>query len=135
MTHTSIGFIGGGRVTRIMLGGWQRRGQLPEHIVVSDPNAENLAQLQADFPTITLALNDNRSAAGQDIVFIGLHPPAFAGAFDEIKTNLKPGAIVVSLAPKVNLAKLSVGLGTDKIARLIPNAPSIINEGYNPVAF
>jgi pyrroline-5-carboxylate reductase len=135
MAHTSIGFIGGGRVARIMLGGWQRQKQLPGKIVVSDPNAEGLAKLKADFPSIETALNDNRSAAGQDIVFIGLHPPAFAGAFNEIRANLKLSAIVVSLAPKVSIAQLSAGLGTDKIARLIPNAPSIINEGYNPVAF
>ncbi|CAG0930712.1 pyrroline-5-carboxylate reductase [Thermoflexales bacterium] len=135
MAHTSIGFIGGGRVTRIMLGGWQRQGHLPERIVVSDPNVENLAKLQADFPSIETALNDNRAAAAQDIVFIGLHPPAFAGALDEIKASLKPTALVVSLAPKVSIAKLSAALGTDKIARLIPNAPSIVNAGYNPVAF
>jgi pyrroline-5-carboxylate reductase len=55
--------------------------------------------------------------------------------FDEIKATLKSAAIVVSLAPKVSIAKLSAGLGTDKIARLIPNAPSIVNAGYNPVAF
>ncbi len=135
MAHTSIGFIGGGRVTRIMLGGWQRQGRLPEHIVVSDPSTENLAKLQADFPSIEIAPNNNRAAAAQDIIFIGLHPPAFAAAFDELKTSVKPTAIVVSLAPKVSIAKLSAGLGTDKIARLIPNAPSIVNAGYNPVAF
>jgi pyrroline-5-carboxylate reductase len=135
MTHTSIGFIGGGRVTRIMLGGWQRQGRLPERIVVSDLNAENLAKLQADFPSIETVLNDNRTAAAQDIVFIGLHPPAFAAAFDDLQASLKPTTIVVSLAPKVSIAKLSAGLGTNKIARLIPNAPSIVNAGYNPVAF
>ncbi len=135
MIHTSIGFIGGGRVARIMLGGWQRRGQLPEHIVVSDLNADNLAKLKADFPSIEIALNDNRAAAAQDIVFIGLHPPAFAAAFDELKASLKSTAIIVSLAPKVSIAKLVAGLGTDKIVRLIPNAPSIVNTGYNPMAF
>jgi pyrroline-5-carboxylate reductase len=118
-----------------MLGGWQRQGRLPERIVVSDPGAECLAKLKADFPSVETALNDNRPAAAQDIVFIGLHPPAFAGALVEIKANVKPTALVVSLAPKVSIAKLSTGLGTDKIARLIPNAPSIVNAGYNPVAF
>ncbi len=135
MTHPSIGFIGGGRVTRIMLGGWQRQGRLPERIVISDPNPENLAKLQANFPNIETALNDNRAAAARDIVFIGLHPPAFAAAFDELKASLKPTAIIVSLAPKVSIARLSAALGTDRVARLIPNAPSIVNAGYNPVVF
>ncbi|OQB94702.1 MAG: hypothetical protein BWX86_01412 [Verrucomicrobia bacterium ADurb.Bin122] len=38
--HTpAIGFIGGGRITRIFLAGWARAGQLPARIVVADPNA------------------------------------------------------------------------------------------------
>ena len=135
MVPTTIGFVGGGRVTRIMLGGWQRQGWAPERIVVSDSNAEGLAKLKDSYPSIEIAPNDNCAAAAQDIVFIGLHPPVFAGLFDEIKASLKPATIVVSLAPKVSIAKLSSGLGTDKIARLIPNAPSIVNAGYNPVAF
>ena len=30
MTIESVGFIGGGRVARILVGGWQRAGRLPE---------------------------------------------------------------------------------------------------------
>jgi pyrroline-5-carboxylate reductase len=48
----TIGFVGGGRVTRIFLEGWQRAGPLPGKIVVSDCNAETLAKLQACFPQI-----------------------------------------------------------------------------------
>ena len=53
-----------------------------------------------------------------------------------IKGDLKSDAIVISLAPKINLTKLSMKLDhVKKIVRLIPNATSYINEGYNPVCF
>jgi pyrroline-5-carboxylate reductase len=39
MTNRSVGFIGGGRVARILLGGLKRAGQLPDRVVVSDSNA------------------------------------------------------------------------------------------------
>jgi pyrroline-5-carboxylate reductase len=53
-----------------------------------------------------------------------------------IKASLKPSAIFVSLSPKWTIANLSESLGGfSRIVRIIPNAPSIINEGYNPVAF
>ena len=65
-----------------------------------------------------------------------MHPPAIAGALAEIKDCLKPGAILISLAPKLSIARLTEGLaGFNRIVRLIPNAASIIGEGYNPVAF
>ena len=43
MSNKSIGFIGGGRVTRIFLEGWKRANDLPANIVVSDCNSESLA--------------------------------------------------------------------------------------------
>jgi pyrroline-5-carboxylate reductase len=53
-----------------------------------------------------------------------------------LKNDFKSNAIVISLAPKINLAKISSKLGQVKnIARLIPNATSFINEGYNPICF
>jgi pyrroline-5-carboxylate reductase len=55
---------------------------------------------------------------------------------ESIKGDVKTNATVISLAPKINLAKLSSKLEQVKnIARLIPNATSYINEGYNPVTF
>jgi pyrroline-5-carboxylate reductase len=53
-----------------------------------------------------------------------------------IKEYVKPGAVIISLAPKINLPRLSSKLGHVKnLVRLIPNATSYINEGYNPVTF
>jgi pyrroline-5-carboxylate reductase len=136
MKEKSLGFIGGGRVARIILGGIKKAGQTPAKIIASDTNADVLKKLQAGFPSVQIVLNSNREAAAQDLVFLGLHPPAIGGSLAEIKESLKPGAILISLAPKLSIAKLKEGLGGfDRIVRLIPNAASIIGEGYNPIAF
>jgi pyrroline-5-carboxylate reductase len=134
MTTKTIGFVGGGRVARIILGGLQQAGRLPHSIIVSDTNSGVLNALKQNFPIIQTT-PDNQQAAAQDIVFLALHPPAMGNLLAEMKAALKPGAVVVSLAPKITLAKLTDSLGTPKVARMIPNAPSIINAGYNPVAF
>jgi pyrroline-5-carboxylate reductase len=53
-----------------------------------------------------------------------------------IKGNLKPDALVVSLAPKFTVAKLTELLGGfTRLVRVIPNAPSVVNFGFNPVTF
>ncbi len=136
MTNKTIGFIGGGRVARIILGGFLRAGKMPQQVVVSDTNVEVLNRLQETFPTIHVVPNDNKQPASQALVFLGLHPPALGNLLAEIRPCLSPDAILVSLAPKLSIAKLSEGLGGfSRIARVIPNAPSIINAGYNPVAF
>ncbi len=136
MTDKSIGFIGGGRVATIMLHGWKRAGQFPSSVFVTDTNAETLHALQQEFKDIGTSENAVQRAAGCDIVIIGLHPPVVADVLKEITPVLRPSAIVVSLAPKISIAKISeLTGGLKNIVRVIPNAPSIINAGYNPAAF
>lgn len=136
MSMTHVGFIGGGRVTRILLEGWSRKGGLPARVVVSDPDAGALARLRTRFPSLEAAPTDNAAAAAQDVVFLAVHPPAVAEVAAGIRGRLKPGAVLLSLAPKFGLARLAELLGGfGRVARVIPNAPSAINLGYNPVAF
>ncbi|MDW7760190.1 MAG: NAD(P)-binding domain-containing protein [Acidobacteriota bacterium] len=136
MINKSLGFIGGGRVTRIILEGFHRKGiEFPE-VVASDIDPAALARIRDIFPGIRTAHNDNTAPAGCDLVFLALHPPACPAVLDEIKGSLKPGAALVSLAPKITMDRMSERLGGfSRIARMIPNAPSIVGAGYNPVVF
>jgi pyrroline-5-carboxylate reductase len=53
-----------------------------------------------------------------------------------VKGRLQEDALLVSLAPKLPMSRLSDLLGGfDRIARVVPNAASIVGKGYNPVAF
>jgi len=135
MHHKSIGFIGGGRITRIILEGWSRAGKMPADVAVSDPNAETWVKLKARFASAVVT-EDNKQTAARDIVFLAVHPPAVAETAGLVKGSLKPGSVVVSLAPKFTIAKLAGLLGGfNRLARVIPNAPSLIGRGFNPVAF
>ncbi|MGB8294297.1 MAG: NAD(P)-binding domain-containing protein [Polyangia bacterium] len=136
MTERSLGFIGGGRIARILLGGCKRAGRLPERIVVSDSDSKVLADLQAQFAGALTTTADIRQPAAQDLVLLALHPPAFPAVLAAIKDVLRPGAIVISLAPKWSMGRIASTLGAfGRLARSIPNAPSIVNAGYNPICF
>ena len=130
----SIGFIGSGRVTRILLQAFKNKNAKFSKIIVTDINSDVSGNLKKSFPEIQV---DNASvAASQDIVFISLHPPVVMDTLELIKGSITSNTIVISLAPKINIAKISSKLNqTKNIARLIPNATSFINEGYNPVCF
>ncbi len=136
MYEKTIGFIGGGRVTRIILEGFKRKNLSFKEVVVSDINPEALKHLKAKFLDITVAPDNNPLPASGDIVFMALHPPAVLPALDEIKSSLKQEAVLISLAPKIAISKISERLeGFKKIVRMIPNACSIINCGYNSIAY
>jgi len=130
----SIGFIGGGRVTRILLQGFKNKKAPFGNIVVADTNKDVTDNLKKSFPDVQIDIAS--VAASQDIVFISLHPPVVMDTLELIKSCINNNTIVISLAPKITIAKISSKLNHAKnIARLIPNATSFINEGYNPVCF
>ena len=134
MESKSLGFIGGGRITRIFLQGLSNKKALPENIKVYDPNVEALKKLQAEFPQVKAA-DSAEGPATQELVFIAVHPPVIMETLQAIKEAVSDMTMIISLAPKITLEKLASVLPTKKLARMIPNATSFINDGYNPVTF
>jgi pyrroline-5-carboxylate reductase len=135
MKTKSLGFIGGGRITRIILQAIANNKTEYKAIVVYDLNSVVLAALKDHFPSIQL-VDSASEAAKQDIVFIALHPPVIMEILELVKDKVKPGSIIISLAPKISIAKITSKLPhVPNVVRMIPNATSIINEGYNPICF
>lgn len=134
MKAKSIGFIGGGRITRILLKGFQNKNLKFPSIVVCDTEKETLLELESMFPGIRTTHNI-MEIAKQDLIFIALHPPVIAETISKIKDALKVNALILSLAPKFSIENLSSLINTTRIVRMIPNATSYINKGVNPVCF
>lgn len=132
----SYGFIGGGRITQLLLKRLDERNALPQYVIVSDPNSENLFKIQAIAKDKIQITNNNKNSVEADLIFLAVHPPAFGDVASEIKDQLTQEKIIVSLIPVVTIEKMEkVFAGNYKIVRMIPNAPSIIGKGYNPVSF
>ena len=130
----SIGFIGGGRITKILLKAFQNKNVKFSKVVITDPNTQVTSDLKKAYPFVEF--ESASVAASQDIVFISLHPPVIMDTLELLKNDFKSYATVISLAPKINIQKIFSKLThMENIARLIPNATSYINEGYNPVCF
>jgi pyrroline-5-carboxylate reductase len=134
MKTNSLGFIGGGRITKIFLQAFANKKAAFQSIVVFDTNIEVLNTLKTQFPQIKIAENIQHAAL-QPTVLIALHPPVIMETLDKIGETVSSDSLVVSLAPKITIEKMASKLKTANIARMIPNATSFINEGYNPVTF
>jgi pyrroline-5-carboxylate reductase len=134
MKTPTIGFIGGGRITRILLQAFDNKKINLLQAYVFDVNAQITEKLKKRFPDIHLATLEE--VAAQEIVILALHPPVIMETLQKIGAIVTEKTIFASLAPKINSAKISAALPQiTKLARMIPNATSIINEGYNPVWF
>lgn len=136
MKEKTVFFIGGGRITGIFLEALKNKNMFPKNVIVSDINEEVLKQLKLKFTGIQTTSNDLSKIAESDIVFVSLHPPVIIDIISKISNFIKNNTIIISLAPKIKISKLKeIIKNSNKIVHMIPNAPSIINSGYNPVAF
>jgi pyrroline-5-carboxylate reductase len=134
MKTKSLGFIGGGRITRIFLQAFVNKKAIFESISVFDTNPEISQALKQNFPFIQV-LPSASEAAQKDIVFLALHPPVIMETLGKIMADVTDHTIFISVAPKITIAKIASILPIHQIIRLIPNATSVINHGYNPVSF
>lgn len=136
MEKRSIGFVGGGRITKILLNGFKSAEVEFSNIVVYDPNEETLAKLKginSDIQTTNTCLD---SVAMADVIFVAVHPPMMVETLAKLQPYIRKNAMIVSLAPKITIDKIqSVLPDINSVARVNPNASNIIRQGINPVAF
>jgi pyrroline-5-carboxylate reductase len=131
----TISFIGGGRITRIMIGGLKNTGYHLDTITVYDSNKEALGGINKQFGAVRIA-DDIKILKGSAVVVIALHPQALVESSAVIQKIISDETFVLSLVPKIKMSKTVELLGGhQKTARMNPNAPSLVNKGFNPIAF
>ena len=105
MKTMSLGFIGGGRITKIFLQAFANKKVEFYSVVVFDTNADVLSALKKQYPSIVIA-ETLEQVAKQSSVFIALHPPMIIETLDKITEAVSEDALVISLAPKITIEKL-----------------------------
>ena len=134
MKTPTIGFIGGGRITRILLQAFGNKKINLVQATVYDTNPEVSAKLHKRFPDIHVGTLEQ--VASREIVILAVHPPFVMETLEKIAPVVTSKTVFGSLAPKIDSKKiLSKIPQLTRLVRLIPNATSIINEGYNPIWF
>lgn len=135
MYYSQVGFVGGGRIVRVILNGWKNKKALPEAIRVLEVKPEASERLKSLFPGIQI-VSTMEDLAGSEIIFLAVHAPVMSEVLGQLKKILKPETVVCSFVPKFSQEKLKVLLGGfDRLVRMNPLATSYVNAGYNPVSF
>lgn len=131
----TISFIGGGRITHILLQAFQNAGIGFEKIMVMDVNENPLKSLQQKFPYIAVT-SSHEETVNADLIILAVHPPVAADTLEKLKGKLDKESVLLSLVPKITIEKTIHLLdGFGNVARMNPSASTIVNKGVNPVAF
>ena len=128
-----IGFIGCGKMASAIIKGTILSKFLPkENIKGSEVNCEiaELASQRLEIEVIT----DNRALVMEsDIIFIATKPNYAASVLEEIKDELTPDKLLVSICAGVSTSKIEKIIGMQRVVRVMPNTPALVLEGMSGV--
>ncbi|QSR83862.1 pyrroline-5-carboxylate reductase [Methylacidimicrobium sp. B4] len=131
--RTKVGFLGAGRIARVLAGGLVRGEDSWELFASSRTRAGGEAFRKA-LPQARLYPEErNRDLVGEsEIVFLCVRPQEAIGVLRQIRP-MTAGKRIVSVAAGVSLASiLSEVEPSARVVRAMPNLPSLIGQGVIP---
>ncbi|MDP6288657.1 MAG: pyrroline-5-carboxylate reductase [Arenicellales bacterium] len=125
-----IGFIGGGNMTRSIIGGLITNEISPNLIKISDPDPGQRDRLVAQFG-ITATQENREVAEDADVVVLAVKPQVLRKATGPIGDLVRDrNLLVISIAAGVRIEDISSWLGGHTaIVRVMPNTPALVGSG------
>lgn len=126
------GIIGYGSMGKMLLWKFSEAGGLSkEELFVSNRTIEKLAEASS----AAVICKDNKELAkNSDIVFVCVRPSDLKDVLCEIKDDLKPGSLLVSLNGSISFDLLSK-ITPRKMAKVIPGVTAEINRSQTLICF
>jgi pyrroline-5-carboxylate reductase len=123
-----IGFIGGGNMAEALIKGMTSEGM--KDIIVSEPREERRHELERNYGIRTTRSNQEVVSSGS-IIILAVKPQIMDAVLDELTGSIDNTKTVVSIAAGITLSYLQSKLKTEKIIRVMPNTPALVQEGMS----
>ena len=129
-----LGFIGTGNMAGAIMGGVIKSNVFkPEEIIGADlfaPGREKVKELYG----INVTDSNKEVIEKSEVVIFSVKPQFYADVIQEVKDQVRPEQLIITIAPGKTLAWLAEQFGKDvKIVRTMPNTPAMVGEGMTAV--
>jgi len=126
-----IAFIGGGNMGEAMLAAVLARALAqPESISVSDVSHKRLEHLKKQY-SVTVTPDNPEAISDKDIIILAVKPQNLAEVMAELKDNLNPAQLILSIIAGAKISTIFLGLTHNAVVRAMPNAPARVGEGMS----
>ena len=102
----NITFIGGGNMARALIGGLVARGSASNAFAVVDPSPDARSTISARFGVATFAAIEPPAVAQAEIIVLAVKPQQFRSILEELKAQIGPQHLVISIAAGIPLATM-----------------------------
>ena len=135
LNEKHLAVIGAGNIGRILLARLRASGVPADALVVCDSDPARAAAEAEEHGVRAVSLVDEAACAA-DVILIAVPPKTVRDALAALSARLHPGQVVVSFAAAVPLSRIEGLLPPGvPVARVMPNAPSLVGQGINPVTY
>ena len=140
MENQQIAILGAGSMGGAILSGLVKADYHPKDIRVSTKSDSSAKGLEELYGVRALSRESNPkansdAASDADLVIVAVKPNYVLEVLREVSNDLKPGALVVSVAAGVTTAAMEKVLeDTVAVIRAMPNTPSIVGLGVTGIS-
>ncbi|MCH7979957.1 MAG: pyrroline-5-carboxylate reductase [Proteobacteria bacterium] len=133
MSNNNLAFIGGGNMTRAIVGGLLESGFGASRVFVSEPVAEARDSLAKDLPGITSSGDNKAIAAAASAVMLSVKPQILPAVCRELRQTLQDTQpLIMSIAAGIRGADIDEWLGGGlSVVRIMPNQPALVRLGVS----
>ncbi len=131
--HYKIGFIGCGKMASAIINGVISSGFLAQNEILASEACEDNAISAHKRCGIEVITNNKELAKNCDVIFIATKPNYVSDVLEEIKPELTPEKLIVSIAAGVCTEKIEKIAGDVRVVRVMPNTPALVLEGMSGV--
>ena len=130
-TLPALAFIGGGNMSRAMIGGLLLHPAGAPAMTAADPNAAQRSSLGSQFPGVRVVADNVQAATEAPVWVLAVKPQqmkAVARSLASTASRVTP--LVVSVAAGIRASDLGRWLGPGaRIVRAMPNRPALVGAG------
>ena len=129
-----IGFIGMGNMGYALAKGLLT--VYDEDDLIFSCHTEEKKQKITEELGIMAAASNGELVAAADVVVLAIKPQVYDEVFAEIKSFIREGEIIISLAPGKSISYITEALGGNvRVVRAMPNTPALIGYGMTGISY
>ncbi len=135
MSKTTIGFIGGGNMTRAIAGGLLDTGFDPRGIAIAEQLSAQRQLLLETLPGVFVSDDNATIVARSECIVLAVKPQVLAGVCKDLAPAVKthrPLIISIAAGPRIDDIDTWLG-GGNAVIRVMPNQPALIGKGVSAV--
>ena len=133
MGDNTVGFIGGGNMTRAIVRGLLASGFAAADILIAEPSADQRNILAQDLPGANISDDNNEAAARAACLVLAVKPQVLTVVCDELAhTVQQTKPLIISIAAGVRSDDIDAWLGGGlAVVRVMPNQPALLGLGVS----